>query len=107
MIVFMPALCPKREHLSNAGAAYLAGLWQELTTRPRSFRIRAMNIGTRLIEALESEATHGDRQEYALRRLATLIDELSELPDASLLIGRTLNRSLEVAALRERGRVEE
>jgi hypothetical protein len=66
-----------------------------------------MNIGNRLIEALEAEATHGDRKDYALRRLATLIDELAELPDASLLIGRTLNRSLETVALRERGRVEE
>lgn len=59
-------------------------------------------VGQNLIEALRREATHGDADQYALRRLSALVDELSELEEARPLIARTYHRSLEVTERRRK-----
>jgi len=53
-------------------------------------------VGNELINALRAEATSDRADEYALRRLEALLDELSELPEARALICRTYHRSREV-----------
>lgn len=59
-------------------------------------------VGRNLIDALRREATHGDADRYALRRLEALIDELYEIEGAQPVIGRAYHRSLEVTERRNR-----
>jgi len=59
-------------------------------------------VGNELINALRAEATSDRADEYALRRLEALLDELSELPEARALICRTYHRSREVIERRQK-----
>jgi len=59
-------------------------------------------VGREVINALRAEATSGRTDEYALRRLGALLDELSELPEARALICRTYHRSREVIERRRK-----
>ena len=64
-------------------------------------------VGRQIIDAYRREATHGDADRYALRRLSMLIDELAELPDAQSLLSRAYHRVLEVEARRRKMAVVE
>jgi len=59
-------------------------------------------VGKELINALRAEDTSGRADEYALRRLEALLDELTELAEARALICRTYHRSREVVERRRR-----
>jgi len=59
-------------------------------------------VGHELIEALRAESTSGCADRYVLRRLAALLDELEELPEARALICRTYHRSREVIERRRK-----
>ena len=59
-------------------------------------------VGTALIQALRAEDASGRPDRYVLRRLSTLVDELSELEEARPLIARTYHRSREVTERRRK-----
>lgn len=59
-------------------------------------------VGAKLITALQAECTAGNGRDYALRRLAALLDEVSEVPHACQIIARATNRTLEALDRRRR-----
>jgi len=59
-------------------------------------------VGNELVNALRAEDTSGRADQYALRRLESLLDELTELPEARALICRTYHRSREVVERRRK-----
>jgi len=65
------------------------------------------NVGRKLIEAYRAEATSGDGRDYALSRVAALLDQIAEIPEAHQLLGKHYNRTLEILDRRRRLRAVE
>ena len=59
-------------------------------------------VGRKLIDAYRSEATSGDGRDYALSRVAALLDQIAEIPEAHQLLGKHYNRTLEILDRRRR-----
>jgi len=60
------------------------------------------NVGRKLIEAYRAEATAGDGRDYALSRVAALLDQIAEIPEAHQLLGKHYRRTLEILDRRRR-----
>ena len=60
------------------------------------------NVGRKLIEAYRAEATSGDGRDYALSRVASLLDQIAEIPEAHQLLGKHYRRTLEILDRRRR-----
>lgn len=64
-------------------------------------------VGAKLIQALREECTSAQPDQYALRRLAALIDTLDDLPEARPLIASAYHHALSVAERRRQMAIAE